>query len=70
MYLSKIGSFKKKAQLSSWSVNLSEISFTLSLQHLLNKRVQKALERSPEIEDFLEFPFFNALCTTGDTWEV
>jgi len=31
---------------------------------------QRALERSPETEDFKEFLFFIALCTTGDTWEV
>jgi len=35
-----------------------------------NKRAQRALERSPETEDFNKFPFFIALCTTGDTWEV
>jgi len=29
-----------------------------------NKRAQRALERSPESEDFKEF----ALYTTGDTW--
>jgi len=33
-----------------------------------NKRAQRALERSPESEDFKEFPFFIALYTTGDTW--
>ena len=32
------------------------------------KRAQRALERSPESEDFKEFPFFIALYTTGDTW--
>ena len=34
-----------------------------------NKRAQRALERSPESEDFKEFPFFIALYTTDDTWE-
>jgi len=32
-----------------------------------NKRAQRALERSPETEDFKKFPFFIAICTTGDT---
>ena len=32
-----------------------------------NKRAKRALERSPETEDF---PFFIALCTTGETREV
>ena len=37
-------------------------------QQKQNKRAQRALERSPESEDFKEFPFFIALYTTGDTW--
>jgi len=36
----------------------------------LQAQNQRALERSPETEDFKEFPFFIPLCTTGDTWEV
>jgi len=31
------------------------------------KRAQRALELSPETEDFKKFPFFIAICTTGDT---
>ena len=34
----------------------------------LNKRAQRALDRSPETKDF-KFPFFIALSTTGDTWQ-
>jgi len=40
------------------------------LQILINKRAQRALERSPETDDFLEFLFSIALCTTGDTCDV
>ena len=34
----------------------------------INKRAQRALDRSPETKDF-KFPFFIALSTTGDTWQ-
>ena len=36
--------------------------------HDMGKYNKRALERSPESEDFKEFPFFIALYTTGDTW--
>ena len=38
------------------------------LPNIINKRAQRALDRSPETKDF-KFPFFIALSTTGDTWQ-
>ena len=47
---------------------MKEILNSILIGRYDNKRAQRALERSPESEDFKEFPFFIALYTTGDTW--
>ena len=44
----------------------SNILYSMRLDRNINKRAQRALERSPETKDF-KFPFFIALSTTGDT---
>jgi len=47
---------------------VQQLLVTHSTIYKFNKRAQRPLERSPESEDFKEFPFFIALYTTGDTW--
>jgi len=63
--------FRYIVNLRSCSIKELSVRMTFVLQAIkthVNKRAQRALERSPETKDF-KFPFFIALSTTSDTWQ-